>query len=183
MIFIRLFRDLPRVDLRPYRLMVFPGLFVVTPEKLAVLKRHVFQGNRTVLFAYAPGICDGKSLDPERVKALTGSAFKTPGIRTVPRDGWTAVYVPRYEDLTPQVLRQAAVEAGVTIVCQDAVPVYANERLLAIHTAHGGEKTVTLPSGCRQVRELYTGWVSPVWERRFRYTFKTPDTALFELLP
>lgn len=177
------FNDLPRADLRPYRLVIFPGLFVVTPEKLAVLKRHVFRDNRTVLFAYAPGICDGKSLDPERVKILTGTTFQTPGITTVRRDGWTSVYVPRYEDLTPQVLRQTAVAAGVTIVCQDAVPVYANERLVAIHTAQGGEKTITLPSDCRQVRELYTGLMSPVRQRRFCYTFKTPDTALFELVP
>ncbi|MEN6496275.1 MAG: hypothetical protein ABFD16_18485 [Thermoguttaceae bacterium] len=177
------FNDLPRVDLGQYRLIVFPGLFVVTPEKREVLKKYVFNNNRTVLFAYAPGICDGQSLNPDRVKELTGTAFKTPGASTVQRDGWKAVYVTSYEAITPQVLRQAAVAAGVTIVCQDPVPVYANERLLAIHMAQGGEKTLTLPADCRQVRELYTGQVIPVTQRRFSYTFKTPDTALFELVP
>ena len=177
------FNDLARADLRQYRLFVFPGLFVVTPEKMEVLKKHVFNNNRTVLFAYAPGIGDGKSLDPERVKALTGTAFKTPGVSIVERDGWKAVYVPSYEEITPQALRKAAVDAGVTIVCQDAVPVYANERLVAVHMAQGGDKTITLPADCRQVRELYTGQVLPVTERRFSYTFKTPDTALFELVP
>lgn len=176
------FNDLSRADLGRYRLLVFPGLFVVTPEKLEALKQHVFKNNRTVLFAYAPGICDGKSLNPDRVKALTGTAFKTPGVSTVQHNGWKAVYVPGYDDLNPQTLRQAAVEAGVTIYCQDAVPVYANERLVAIHTAQGGEKTITLPGNCRQVRELYTGQVIPVADRRFRYEFKTPDTALFELV-
>ena len=117
------------------------------------------------------------------MKRLTGTAFKTPGVSTVQRDGWKSVYVPAYEDITPQTLRQAAVEAGVTIVCQDPVPVYANERLVAIHMAQGGEKTITLPGDYRQVRELYTGQVIPVSDRRFSYTFKTPDTALFELAP
>lgn len=177
------FNDLPQVDLQPYRLLVFPGLFVVTPEKLEVLQKHVFRNDRTVFFAYAPGICDGRSLDPERVQALTGTAFKTPGVSTVQRDGWTAVYAPSYEAVTPQVLRQAAVDAGVTIICQDPVPVYANERLLAIHTAQGGEKTVTLPGDFRQVRELFTGQVIPVAARRFSYSFRTPDTGLFELVP
>lgn len=177
------FNDLRRADLKQYRLLVFPGLFVVTPEKLEVLEKHVFKDHRTVLFAYAPGICNGKSLDPDGVKRLTGTAFKTPGVSTVQRDGWKAVYVPGYEDITPEMLRQVAVEAGVTIVCQDPVPVYANERLVAIHTAHGGEKTVTLPGDCGQVRELYTGQVISVSGRRFSYTFKTPDTALFELVP
>ena len=177
------FNDLARADLEQYRLLVLPGVFVMTPEKLEVLKKHVFNNDRTVLFVYAPGICDGKSLDPERVKALTGAGFKTPGVSKVRQDGWKAVYVPGYEGLTPEVLRQAAVEANVTIVCQDPVPVYANERLLAIHTAEGGEKTITLPCDCRQVRELYSGQTIPVAQRRFSYKFKTPDTALFDLAP
>ena len=111
---------------------------VLTPEKLEVLEKYAFRNGRTVFFAHAPGICDGRSLDPERVQVLTGAAFKTPGVSTVQRDGWKAVYVPGYEDLTPQVLRQAALDAGVTIVCQDPVPVYANDRLVAIHVAQGG---------------------------------------------
>jgi hypothetical protein len=53
---------------------------------------------------------------------------------------------------------------------------------MAIHMAQGGEKTITLPGDYRQVRELYTGQVLPVADRRFSYTFKTPDTALFELV-
>lgn len=177
------FDDLARVDLRPYRLLVFPGLFVLTPEKLATLHRHVFRDDRTVLFVYAPGICDGKNLDPERVKALTGVSFQSPGVHKTRREAWTAVYVPRYEDLTPQVLRQAAVEAGVTIYCQDPVPVYANQRLVAIHMAQGGEKAIALPADCREVRELFTGVTLPVTQRHFRYVFQTPDTALFELIP
>ena len=76
-----------------------------------------------------------------------------------------------------------AVAAGVTIFCDDAVPVYANERLVAIHVAQGGDKTITLPADCRQVSERYTGQLIPVTARRFSYTFKTPDTALFELVP
>lgn len=177
------FHDLAQVDLKPYRLLVFPGLFVVTPEKRELLEKHVFRDGRTVLFAYAPGIGDGKRLDPKGVQTLTGAAFKTPGVSRVQRDGWKSVYVPRYEDITPQLLRQAAVEAGVTIVCQDPVPVYANDRLLAIHVAQGGQKTIALRHDCRQVRELFTGQLIPVAERHFSYTFKTPDTALFDLAP
>jgi hypothetical protein len=177
------FNDLARTNLGQYRLLVLPGLFVVTPEKREVLNKYVFNNNRTVFFAYAPGICDGQDLDTDRVKELTGTVFKTPGVSTVQRDGWKSVYVPDYEQITPQTLRQTALEAGVTIICQDAVPVYANERLLAIHMAQGGQKNITLPCDCRQVRELYTGQVIPVTERHFSYTFKTPDTAFFEMRP
>ena len=176
------FNDLPRADLAHYKVFVFPGLFEVTPEKLETLKRVVFKNNRTAVFVYAPGISDGKNLDATRVKELTGTTFKTQGLSTLKREGWTAVYAGSFDALTPQSLRQLSVGAGVTIYCEDAVPVFANERLIAIHMAQGGEKMLTVPAACREVKELYSGRTFPVTERRFKYTFATPDTALFELV-
>ena len=176
------FNDLPRADLAQYRLFIFPGLFEITPEKMEVLQKYVLNKNRTALFLYAPGISNGKSLDPARVKALTGTAFKTTGVNTVQREGWKSVYIGSYDDLTPQVLRKTAREAGATIYCDEEVPVYANERLVTIHTAQGGEKIISLPVDCRQVRELFTGKTVLVTGRQFRYEFETPDTALFELI-
>jgi len=175
------FNDLSRVDLGQFKMLVFPGLFELTPEKADLLKRHVLKYGRTAVFVYAPGLSDGKNLDPARVKELTGTAFKTAGISAVNQPGWTSVYAGSYEALTTQALRKAAVEAGVTIYCEDAVPVFANERLVAVHMAQGGEKTITLPCECRQVKELYTGKMFPVTARQFTYTFKSPDTAIFEL--
>ena len=176
------FNDLSRVELGQFKMLVFPGLFELTPEKADLLKKQVLKSGRTAVFVYAPGISDGKSLDPARVKELTGTAFKTAGISVVNQPSWTSVYAGSYEALTPQALRKAAVEAGVTIYCEEAVPVYANERLVAVHMAQGGVKTVTLPRACREVKELYTGQVIPVVGRSFAYTFKSPDTALFEII-
>ena len=176
------FNDLPRADWAQYKMFVFPGLFELTPEKMETLKKYVLKGNRTAVFVYAPGISDGKTLDVARVKDLTGTAFQKAGVTSVQQDGWLSVYVSGYNELTPAVLRQAAVNVGVTIYCEDAVPVYANERLMAVHMAKGGEKTLTLPCACREVKELYTDRVFPVKDRRFVYTFATPDTALFEMI-
>ena len=176
------FNDLARAELSRYKLLVFPGLFEITTEKAATLKKYALNSGRTAVFVYAPGLSDGKSLDAARVKALTGTAFRTEGVSTVKRDGWTAVYAGSYDALTPQALRQASTGAGVTIYCDDEVPVYANERLVAVHMAKGGAKTLTLPVACREVKELYTGQVVPVRERRFTYTFGSPDTALFEIV-
>ena len=177
------FNDLARVDLSPYKLLVFPGLFELTPEKAAVLKARVLRANRTALFVYAPGLSDGRSLDPARVQELTGTAFKTPGVTVAQRDGWTAAYAGGYADVTPQALKKLAAAAGVTLYCDDEVPVFANAQLVAIHMAQGGAKTITLPVACREVRELYTGRVVPVQGKQFPYTFATPDTALFEMVP
>lgn len=176
------FNDLARVDLTPYKLLVFPGLFEVTPEKMALLKNRVLRDRRTAVFVHAPGLSDGRSLDTARVKDLAGVAWGTPGVSTTPRDGWTAIYAAAYADVTPQVLKKAAADAGVTVYCEDAVPVFANERLVAVHMAQGGTKILTLAVDCREVRELFTGRVVPVKDRRFPYTFASPDTALFELM-
>lgn len=175
--------DLPHVDLERIRLVVIPGLFVITPEKRALLERHLFTRDRTVLFAYAPGIVRGNKLDPEGVRELAGTAFGTPGVSGLPREGWKSVYVPRYEDITPAMLRQLAQGAGVALYSEDAVPVFANERLVAIHFAQGGRKTITLPGDFRHVKELFRGRQIPVEHRRFAYEFESPDTALFELVP
>ncbi len=176
------FNDLPKVDLDQYKLLIFPGLFELTPAKMEVLRKYAFNNDRTILFVYAPGICNGKNLDTARIKVLTGTEYNTPGVSRVQRDGWVSVYAPNYEEVTPQVLKQVAKESKVTIYCQDEVPVYANERLVAIHMAQGGEKIITLPESASQVRELYTGKVYPVINRKFSYRFSTPDTALFEIV-
>ena len=62
------------------------------------------------------------------------------------------------------------------------IPVFANEKLIAIHTLEGGKKTVTLPVKCKEVRELYTNKVVPVKKQQFVYDFSAPDTALFEIV-
>jgi len=177
------FNDLARADLRQYRLFVFPDLFYLTAEKKALLQKHVLCDGRTALFAYAPGVCDPNGIDTGAVRELTGATFGTPGLTTVARQGWTSVYAGRYEDMTPQALQKVASEAGVALYVADAVPVYANQRLLAIHVAEGGEKTISLPGDVRRVRELYSDAEPAVSGGRFSYRFQTPDTAVFELMP
>lgn len=175
------FNDLPKADLGQYKFFIFPGIFEMTPEKEELLKKYVFSNERTVLFIYAPGISDGKKLDASFVKALTGCDFKTPGVTKVKKEGWSSVYVPGYETVTPELLKELAAEAGVNIYCEDQVPVYANEKLAAVHVASGGEKIITLPGKAKNVTELYTGQVVKVRNRKFSYNFATPDTALFEI--
>jgi len=175
------FSDLARTDLALYKLFIFPGLFVVTPEKLEVLRKYVFNSNRTAIFVYAPGICDGKNLDVARVKGLCGTQFGAKGISSVNMGNWASIYASDYDDITPQMLKQAATDAGVSIFCKQEVPVYANSRLLAIHTAAGNEIEVTLPRSYSQVTELYSGQVVAQSASSFVFTFAEPDTRLFEL--
>lgn len=176
------FNDLAHVDLSSYKMFIFPGLFTVTPEKMNILKKYIFNSNHTVLFMYAPAICNGKNLDITRIKKLTGIAFNTPGITTVSQGNWNAVYAPDYETVTPKLLKKLASNAGVNIYCKEEIPVYTNEGLLMVHTADGGEIKITLPRKFSKITELYSNKVVAENVSEFSFKFDTPDTGVFELL-
>lgn len=176
------FNDLDKAVLDRYKVIVLPGVFFISEERLAFLKKYVFNRQRTVVFIYAPGISDGKDLNVARVKTITGTAFGTPGVNKVNHNGWTSVYVHNYESVTPAVLRQIAGESGVNIYVNQETPVYATDRLLAVHVAEGGVKEITLPKEVKRVKELYTGRELRPHGKSFVYEFSTPDTALFEYM-
>ncbi len=176
------FNDLPVIDLSRYKVVCLPATLLITPERAEILKRHVLKGNRTVVWVYAPGLCDGKSLDTARVKQWTGTAYGTPGPATVPREGWTSVYAHEYKTMTPTVLRGVMRSAGVHLYAEEETPVYANERLLAVHVKQGGTKKICLPRVCKKVVDVVHGKDVAENTAAFMYDFKTPDTALFEVV-
>jgi len=177
------FSDLAMIDLSRYKAVFLPATLLITPERAEVLKKNVLVGGRTVVWCYAPGICDGKTLDPARVKQWTGCEYKTPGPASVAMNGWTSVYAYEYKTMTSEVLKGIMRKAGVHLYTDGSEPVYANRRLLAIHTKEGGEKKIALQKDCTAVKDVYAGKTIPVSNRMFMYNFKSPDTALFELLP
>ena len=174
------FSDLPRLpDPDRFKLWLLPGIFEITPEKRELLDRYVRQPGNTAVYMYAPGISDGRSLDPQRVQELTGTAFGTPGITVSEQEGYRSAYCATGPDLTPAALKELAAAAGVHLYSEQAQPVYANSRLLALHTATGGIQRVSLPRRSAEVRELFSGHLVARDCTEFDYSFETPDTALF----
>jgi len=176
------FNDLAVIDLSRYKVVFLPATLLITPERAEVLKKRVLTGNRTVVWVYAPGISDGKTLDRARVKQWTGSEYRTEGPATVAMDGWTSVYAFEYKTLTPAALRAIMRRAGVHLYVEGEDPVYANQRLLAIHCKDGGEKTVALPHAYNKVVNVLKGETVAENVSAFTYRFETPDTVLFELV-
>jgi hypothetical protein len=175
-------KDIPRIlDFERYKFVIFPAQFEITPEKERLLRQYVLKNNRTVLWLYAPGISDGQTLSPERVRTTCGTPWGTEGICKIDREEWNSIYIHKYDALTPMVLKQLSAAAGVTLYCEDQIPVYANSRLLAIHVAEGGKKTITLPVICTKVIELYSGKTVAENVKTFTWEFRSPDTVLFEL--
>ena len=95
-------------------------------------------------------------------------------------DGWRSVYSPQ-PNVPADVLRKLAREAGAHIYCEAEEPLYANDRLIALHTIKGGPRTIMLPNRCRRVTELFSGRVVAEKTDRFKDTLTTPCTVLYQV--
>ena len=184
------FSDLARLDLSQYKVILLPHLFLIDEARAGFLREKVCTPGRTVLFSYAPGIIDGKTLDPARVQAWAGVPFgtrreteKEDGIVTTAMPGgWTSVYACSPRCFTPASLRTVCEAAGVHFYVKDLWPVFANERLLTVHCKEGGERTVELPKKVSRVIDLFTGEVVAKKAKSFKVNFASPDTRLYEIV-
>ena len=84
--------------------------------------------------------------------------------------------------MTPAAMREILYRGGVHLYTDGENPVYANQRLLAIHVKEGGAIKVSLPHSCRKVVDVLKGVTVAEDADQFTYRFETPDTVLFELV-
>ncbi len=176
------FNDIPQLDMNRYKAVVLAGTFLITPEREAILKKYVCNGNRAIFWGFAPGICDGKTLDVRRVEKWTGVPRDTSGVSVTDMKGWSSIYSRDYAGLTPRIFRDNMKKANVHFYIDEETPVYANERLIMIHCKNGGEKSIRLPKTYTKVIELYSGKTACENDNKFIWKFDTPDTVLFELV-
>ncbi len=64
--------DLPRIDLSPYKVVVFGNVYVLSAEQRQYIRQHVAGDGRTLVWFYAPGYSDGKTLSADSISDLTG---------------------------------------------------------------------------------------------------------------
>ncbi len=178
------FNDMERLDLSRYKVIMLPQVFLIDGARARFLQEKVCKDGRTVLFSYAPGIIDGKTLDPERVSAWAGVPFVSgaTGFSETPMGEWTSVYAYDPNVFTTEVLRGICERAGVHFYTEDCNPVFANGRLLSIHCKEGGLKTVSLPRKAAKVVDLLSGEVGAKRTKSFRTECASPDTRLFEII-
>ena len=176
------FGDLDAVDLSPYRLVILNSTLLVTPEREGLLNEKVLTKGRTVVWTYAPGVTDGKTLDAARVKRFAGVAYATPGVSvTEMSGGWRAVYAFDYKLYTPEKLAEIETLAGVHRYVEPCTPVFAKKNLVAVHTAKGGVMKVRLRKRTKCVTDLLTGEIVAKDADSFETVFATPDTRLWLL--
>lgn len=64
--------DLHRIDLSPYRVVVFGNTMVMDAATRTMIRDRVAGDGRTLVWYYAPGYSDGRSLDVAHMQDLTG---------------------------------------------------------------------------------------------------------------
>ena len=175
------FSDLSKIDLDRYKVVVFPASVFIDAQRESLIRNHVMKNGRTVVWFYAPGITDGRTLDPSRVKKLTGTEFRSPGINTVVYPTYRSVYVCEYDQATAETLRSILDAAGSHSYIDDNVGVFANSRLFSINVAKGGRKTIRLPYKARVVVSVLDGCIVSRDTDAFAVDFASPDTKLFEV--
>lgn len=176
------FNDLAKRDLSHVKVVVLGASWVLTPEKSKTLHDFVCKDGRTIVWNYAPGVSDGKTVDVNRVRMWAGVPFKTRGLPVTDMGGWKAVYAYDYRDLTPEKFREIEVSAGCFLYVDELMPVSCNGRLLAIHCGSGGIKRVRLPRKVVSVLDLIDGRIVARDTSEFTDAFASPDTKLYELI-
>lgn len=176
------FNDLAKLDLSQYRLICLFSTVLITPERAKFLRERVCCDGRTILWLYAPGVSDGRTLDSARVRTWTGVDFRTPGVSVRELDGWRAVYAYDYRQYTTESLIRILEGAGVHRYVGGRACVYANERFVSVHVRDGGVRMVCLPRKVAKVVDLLTGRVVTENADRFKAEFASPDTKLFGIV-
>ncbi len=183
------FNDLNKIDLSNVKLAILPCSYYLTPERRELLREKLLRDGRTVLWIGAAGIDDGESLDVARVKETTGVEYGKAEFVQVERQGffgvgeekWKSAALSNIGNIDKISLKEIARQAGVSLYVEDDSPVYASERLVAVHTKAGGVKKITLPRQVARVKELFSERVVAENVKEFEYEFAEPETALFEL--
>lgn len=175
-------RDVPSIpNLHEIKFFIFATPWEITPEKAELLNRHVLNHDRTVLWFYAPGISDGKSFDESRIRRWTGADPHVSGLSVQRMNGWTSAFLRNPAELTPATLKSLAKSAGVHLYSDAEIPVYADDRFLALHSKEGGEMTIRLPRRVTKITELFSGKLAAENVSEFQWNFRAPDTVLFEM--
>lgn len=175
-------RDVPSIpNLHEIKFFIFATPWEITPEKAELLNRYVLNHDRTVLWFYAPGISDGKSFDESRIRRWTGADPHVSGLSVQQMNGWTSAFLRNPAELTPATLKSLAKSAGVHLYSDAEIPVYADDRFLALHSKEGGTMTIRLPRRTGRITELFSGKLAAENVSEFQWNFRAPDTVLFEM--
>ena len=145
------FRDLARMDLAPYRAVIFCHPFDLDGGKLEEIRRLC--RDKTVVWIYGPGVVHDGKWDEAHVRSVCGFDFGGEAVR----ENGKCVYIPAPKQLAGAEMRGILRRAGAHIWTEDGAIVYATSDLAAVHGAGTRDVAVRFPGTCRRIVELFGG--------------------------
>lgn len=175
--------DIPKIpNPDKIKFVIFACQWEITPEKEAVIKNYILKDNRMILWLYAPGLSDGTSLDESRCGKWIGKPLHAVnGIEIHSMGNWISAFIRNPEELKTSDIKRLAVEAGVHVYADAEIPVFANDRFMAVHCKDETELHLTLPKGIYFEKELFTGKTFEAGQNSLTWQTSGPETLLFEL--
>ena len=130
--------DLEKLDLRPYKAVIFANTFCINPSQRNLIRTRVAQDGRHLFWSCAPGLIDGATLDAEGISGLIGIAVvsvKTSPARVVVRAAGAPACTFGFERAIEPLF--AAHDAGATVLGKLQASEHAGlaRKRLAGHTA------------------------------------------------
>ena len=175
------FNDIPHIkDLERIKLFIFPDLYEVTAEKEEVLKKYVLNSGKHVMWGDCSAFSDGRTWDESRMEKLCKVTMQSKVNEPLPMGEWTSYYQGKCDEITTDMLKATAANAGVHLYTDKAIPVFASDDLLMIHCAENGKLTVKMPEKI-SLTELFEGKLHFENTDVIELDINAPETLLFKL--
>ncbi|OGV36781.1 MAG: hypothetical protein A2020_03115 [Lentisphaerae bacterium GWF2_45_14] len=172
------FNDLLLMDLNRFKMIIFCHPFELPEVKQEILEKYVLNKQRRIIWAYGPGIINEGKWEPENVEKICGTPFGTPGVNRSDMGEWNSIYIHDPEALKAEDLREIAGDAGCHIYCSELRPVYANNRLVAVHTGIAETLHMNFPKAYGKITELFSRQ-EYFNSNKIDITTSGPDTLIF----
>ena len=174
------FGDLEQLEISRFKLLIFCHPFEINQEHRKILDQIILNNNRTVVWLYGPGIINDGKWDSGNVEKICGTPFGTKGINSVKMSGWNSVYVHDPDILTAENIRKIADAAGCHAYCSGLRPVFANDRLVAVHTGTAEILNIYFLQKYSAITELFSG-KKYQGSASVQVQSNGPDTFLFQI--
>jgi hypothetical protein len=151
-------RDLPRLDLARFRVVVFANTWLMTAANRRFVRETVLAPGRQVVFQGLPGYCDGARLDAAFSSEVTGLPLeKRDGLSYRPalavkgepvglsRHG--NVWFSSAPPIRMAEWREIFQQAGAHLYAPAGDIVHAGGGLVLVHSKTGGPRDIQFPSG------------------------------------
>ncbi len=144
--------DLPKLDLRRFRVILFCNTWLLKAEQRKWIRERVIAPGRVVIFQGLPGYCDGEKLSIDFSRAVTGLDLRpASNTRFSPALEFVGQPPPgvRFFTTPPEDWKEILRAAGAHLYTGHTDVIHAGGGLVLLHAGKAGDRSVTFRNGKR----------------------------------